>query len=458
MPDQTSPSILLVEDNGSDARATIRAISRTRPELTVQWASDVPAANSLLNDLSSQGLATPGCIVLDLNLPGSSGLEFLRELRAHTETATLPVLILTTSQHRSDREAAAVFGANGFATKAPGIRGLDETGSIISRFWDRHVLQVAMRDQSSSELDAPLENDQVLLIVEDDDGFARSLERLLDRVLPEYQRVRARSLAEALVALDMSRPAVVLTDLGLPDSTAIETVNRLVDKAPTTPVVVLTGRSFDELGPAAVDAGAHDFLTKGSIDTASLARILRVAMRRSAVHFREVHAAHHDSLTGLVNRSHFESSLLVRCGRAKRGEQFGLVFIDVNDFKEVNDRFGHGVGDTVLIAVANRLKQVVRCDDIAARWGGDEFAVLLGTVTTGYDAEAAASRIISAIDGPLELTMPSTGEAFSYDISVCLGAILSGLGESALDAKAIMNAADRAMYQSKANDRPYVIA
>jgi diguanylate cyclase (GGDEF)-like protein len=223
-------------------------------------------------------------------------------------------------------------------------------------------------------------------------------------------------------------------------------------------VVVLTGRTFDELGSAAVDAGAHDFLTKGSIDAPGLARVLRVAMRRNAVHFREVHAAHHDSLTGLANRSHFQSSLVVGCSRAKRGDQCGLIFIDVNNFKAVNDRFGHRVGDAVLVAVADRIRPAVRCDDVVARWGGDEFAVLLGTVASDFDAQSAADRIAAAVNRELALTLEPTGETTTYDLSVSVGVALSGIGERALDEQEMLAAADGAMYDSKARSAPYMFA
>ncbi len=454
----SGPSVLLLEDNASDARATIRAIRRVRPQLPVTWVSGVPEARTYLAENRQQGGVAPGCLVLDLNLPGASGLEFLREVRTHAETANLPVLILTTSQQRADREAAALFGANGYATKSFGLEGLAETGSIIARFWDRHVQGDIIFEQNTTAPDPPAVNDQTVLVIEDDDGFARTLRRLLNQVLPNYEHVRASNLAEGLGLLADTKPAVILTDLGLPDSSAQDTVNRLVEKAPTTPVVVLTGRSFDELGPSAVDAGAQDFVTKDSVDAAELARVLRIAIRRNAVHYREVHAAHHDSLTGLANRSHFHTSLQGRAERARRGEQFGLLFIDVNDFKDVNDRYGHRAGDSVLKAVAARIQDVVRCDDVAARWGGDEFAVLLGTVVSKFDAESTATRIAQAINGPVTLALEPTGEHVEYDLSVCIGVALSGVGQGARDDDELLTAADAAMYRAKSVDSPFVFA
>ena len=154
------------------------------------------------------------------------------------------------------------------------------------------------------------------------------------------------------------------------------------------------------------------------------------------------HQALHDTLTGLPNRALFLDRLggaLVR--RTRREERLGVCFIDLDGFKAVNDRFGHAAGDTLLATIAERLRQVVRAGDTVARFGGDEFTVLLEEGLSEADADQLAVRLIAAIERPVAL-----GERVAH-VSASIGLALSPpVGDAA---EALIAAADAAMYAAK---------
>ena len=159
-----------------------------------------------------------------------------------------------------------------------------------------------------------------------------------------------------------------------------------------------------------------------------------------------LHDALHDPLTGLANRvlfrDHVERAL---AGRGRRRGKVALLFIDLDDFKVVNDSLGHRAGDRLLIEVANRLSAVVRAGDVAARQGGDEFTVLLDRVRDVGDAVASAERIAAELRRPIEL------EGRSIVITPSIGITLAT--ESDREADDLLAHADAAMYTAKAEGK-----
>ena len=153
------------------------------------------------------------------------------------------------------------------------------------------------------------------------------------------------------------------------------------------------------------------------------------------------HRAHHDALTGLANRSLLGELAAEHVALCKReGTRLSLLFIDLDGFKRVNDAHGHGTGDRLLCAVAERLKNTVRGSDVVARLGGDEFAVLL----VRADVETAAEVAGKLVDS---LSAPYSVPPHTLEISASIG--VAGYPESGASAEELLKRADEAMYKVK---------
>ncbi len=149
-----------------------------------------------------------------------------------------------------------------------------------------------------------------------------------------------------------------------------------------------------------------------------------------------------DALTGLANRRHFQSHCRDALGRSQSsGAPLTLLYLDLDDFKRVNDRFGHDAGDAVLAQVAKRLERRLRTGDLLARIGGDEFVVVLEN-TDLEQAEALAQRIEQAMSRPVRL--PKGGQVRQ---GMSIG--LASYPRDGSDAESLINSADRQMYQAK---------
>ncbi|WP_325065232.1 diguanylate cyclase domain-containing protein [Pseudomonas xionganensis] len=157
------------------------------------------------------------------------------------------------------------------------------------------------------------------------------------------------------------------------------------------------------------------------------------------------HQASHDALTGLPNRAFFESRLLGAMREARDSQtQMAVLFLDSNKFKEINDRLGHAAGDAVLIAIAQRLRGLLREGDLVSRLGGDEFAVLLKPIHGEEDALLIADKIIDSMHSPIEL--PEGGQ-----ITTSLSIGIALYPEHANNPEALVHQADVAMYHAKRN-------
>jgi two-component system cell cycle response regulator len=256
-----------------------------------------------------------------------------------------------------------------------------------------------------------------VLLVEDNPGDVRLIRELLAAAGPgEFELIVVGRLAEALKHLSAGGIQVVLLDLSLPDSRGLNTFTTLKASEPDAPVVILTGQDDEGLSMIAAREGAQDYLIKGSVSGRGLARTIRYALERHRL-MMELHTRSLvDPLTQLYNRRAFLALAERQLRLADRtGRGLLLMFVDVDNLKQVNDSFGHSAGDEALQEVAEVLRASLRGSDIIARLGGDEFA-LLAVEANDEGVEALMDRL-----GQNLLNRAQAGANHPYRLALSVG-------------------------------------
>jgi diguanylate cyclase (GGDEF)-like protein len=233
---------------------------------------------------------------------------------------------------------------------------------------------------------------------------------------------------------------VVLLDLSLPDARDMEGFARVREAAPGLPVVVLTGMDNREFAFQAVREG-QDYLVKGLFHPETLARAIRYSIERQALLSELRRMALVDELTGVYNRRGLITLGEHEIKVAERMKtHFLLLFLDIDDLKQINDSFGHTEGDRALTDAADILRRTLRESDIIARIGGDEFCLLsMGGAET---ADGLTERLKSAV----ERHNREAGRPYALELSI--GTTLFDPDRPS-SMEELLDRADRAMYERK---------
>lgn len=282
-----------------------------------------------------------------------------------------------------------------------------------------------------------------MLLVDDDPHWLKLLEFKLDCIAEvDYEVTPVHDSQQAKKMLLEQDFDVCLMDVFLGDDSGPQVVADLRKSAANTPVVLITASiPSSELEMEAVMSGAMDIIYKPELRGAELRRVLHMARlrRRSEQRLRE--ATLRDSLTGVYNRKHITQCLEVELERHKRSAvHCSFLFIDLDNFKAINDNYGHAAGDHALQFVARIGLRQVRQTDCFARWGGDEFACLLPQ-TTVEGAIAFAEKIQRGI------AAYSATEVERGSVAASIG--VAGTNQGIHDVDALVQAADAAVYQAK---------
>jgi len=277
-----------------------------------------------------------------------------------------------------------------------------------------------------------------ILVVEDDPMVAEVLRQAL--AADGHDVEHCDSAERAMHLIGNEHFPVVITDLRLPDGLGTEILNRNRRVHPQSAVIVITGDSHFATAAEAVQQGAYGYIPKPFQPESvrhQVAQALRQAqLVRERDHYK--HLAMTDPLTQLGNRRKFD---LILEGEIERGRRYqhslSLLAVDIDRLKECNDRLGHAAGDEVIRTIAALLSRSVRRVDLVARYGGDEFMVVLPETSADGAAVAAGRYCLAA----------ASMENAPWDLSISVGR--ATCPDDAKTAEDLIDIADRCMYQAK---------
>jgi two-component system cell cycle response regulator len=297
-----------------------------------------------------------------------------------------------------------------------------------------------------------------VVIIDDDPAILRLLVKVLTRKGMEV--IPCSTGAEGLAVLEREAWELCLLDRGLPDLDGIEICAKIKADArfDARQVIMLSGYSSLDARVEALDLGADDYITKPFHPTELLARVNAsrrvVEMQQQLVDMAKQleRLSAHDDLTGIYNRRHFGATLDHAFDHSSRYHRpLSVAIIDVDRFKDINDSFGHQIGDTVLTEVAKRFSDSVRSSDYLARYGGEEFVVLLPE-TQLDDAVSFGEKLRDAV-----AAAPVLAGGRELPVTVSVGT--ASLTHTQFNAPAeLLAAADQALYRAKRNGRNRVEA
>ena len=298
-----------------------------------------------------------------------------------------------------------------------------------------------------------------VLLVEDSPEDRATYARLLrDGGMDAYEFLEAGTAERGLELCRAQRPDCVLLDYRLPDADGLDVLAQLAggDAEQAVPIVMLTGHGNETVAVQALQGGAQDYLVKDDLTAQALRWAIHNAMEKVALRRqierqrRELERlATTDVLTGVFNRRVLLERLELELRRCRRyGTRLCVLLLDVDHFKRVNDTYGHLAGDAVLVVLGHLLKTRVRGTDVAGRYGGEEFCVLLPETDLDPGRELAerlrqhlAAETFAAGETTFRVTC-SVGVAHFHDAK-----------QKVTD---LLQAADEALYQAKQQGRDRV--
>jgi diguanylate cyclase (GGDEF)-like protein/PAS domain S-box-containing protein len=428
------PQVLIVDDQPDNVEVLGEALAEL---CDISFALSGPEALAQLQD------ATPDLILLDVMMPGMDGYAVMQALRQHPRASQVPVIFVTAHTGIDSELRALGAGAVDFIHKPihPAVVEARVRTQLNTLAQQRqlHALNQTLHDKLAELRRAheevlifrtAIEQSPVSVMVTDTDG-------LIGYINPQYERVSGYSAQETLGR----RPSLFKSGLTDPEvyRDMWQTLGRrecwlgeLVNRSKS-------GAVYTE------EAHIAPVLNPEGQPTHYVAIKLDITERKRAQD-QLSHLAHFDALTDLPNRQLFFDRLAQALALAQRqGHLVGLLFMDLDKFKPINDTHGHGVGDVVLQTVARRIEGCLRASDTVGRIGGDEFVVLLPQLQQPAEALQVAEKIRLALEQPMPVG------ALTLAVSACIGVAL--YPQHGHDTTELAKNADTAMYQAKVAGR-----
>jgi len=289
---------------------------------------------------------------------------------------------------------------------------------------------------------------RILLIEDDEDDYLILREFLLDQVTHiKFKLDWVQSYQAGLRQILRANHDVYLIDHYLGENSGLDLLKEAVQAGCQAPMIVVTGVSNPEIDQAALMAGATDYLVKDQLNGQLLERSIRYALERNRLLITIRELAVRDALTGLYNRRELHRFLDYELIKSRRyNHPFSLMMMDIDHFKEINDQFGHRAGDEIIQQVAQALLNNSRGCDLPARYGGDEFIIVLPE-TSAPQAWHGAERLRKVVETlPTQVT---TENKLSEKIEITISIGVAEYPADASSVDALIDLADQALYQAK---------
>ncbi len=405
-------------------------------------------------------------VLLDVMMPHMDGFEVCRRLKSDPATSHIPVVMITALDDVSDRIRGLEVGADDFLTKpANDLQLMTRVKSLVRLKMLTDELRLRASTTRNIGIEELLSRRQP-----SEDTPPRVL--LIDERPSSYERIQSmlRSKMELDVATDPHAAffqaaeapyecVIVSTAFADYDALRLCSQFRTFDRTRSLPIILLADPGEEKRVIRGLELGINDYLMR-PIDQQELLARLRTQVKRKRYndHLRAsvtqtIEMAVTDGLTGLHNRRYLDSHLQTLFDRAvARRRPLSVMITDIDRFKSVNDAYGHDAGDEVLREFASRLRKNVRGIDLACRYGGEEFVVVMPD-TEGEIAEKVAERIRAEV---AREPFPAGTDGKGLDVTVSVG--VSSLRRGLDSVADLMKRADIALYEAKRAGRNRVVA
>ncbi|WP_193178430.1 PleD family two-component system response regulator [Oricola nitratireducens] len=451
--------ILVVDDIEAN-----RSLLETR--LTAEYFNVITAENG--QDALAICAETPvDLVLLDIMMPGIDGFEVCRRLKANAATCHIPVVIVTALDEMADRVRGLEAGADDFLTKPVNeIQLLARVKSLLrlKMLTDELRLRaVTARDIGLDTLFDAAGGDaaaraKILVIDERETAFGRLVKPLRKGFeIAHAADPQAGVFQAAEGDFDCVFIAAKFKEF---DALRICSQLRSLDRTRFVPIILVADAEDEELIKRALELGVNDYIVR-PVDPNELIARLRTQVRRKRYHdglrdnvAASIELAVTDGLTGLHNRRYLDTHLDTLVARAlNREKHLALLITDIDRFKAVNDTYGHEAGDDVLREFARRLRVNVRGMDLACRYGGEEFVIVMPD-TPPHVAAEVAERLRAQIESD-GFAIDNGAQTIDVTVSVGVASLIRREGE---DAKTLLKRADKALYEAKSTGRNRVVS
>lgn len=404
-------------------------------------------------------------VLLDVMMPEMDGFEVCERLKANPRTAHIPIVMVTALDQPADRVRGLKAGADDFLTKPVNdfqlisrVKNLVRLKTLSDelRFRAEAAQRIGIEDLFSV-MDGRLEEAGQILLV---DNRGSSQERLVKMLKPIADVLVMADAPAALQEVSENNFDLVIINGTLDDYDPLRLCSQLrsLERTRFIPILFIAALGEESLIARALDLGVNDYVIRPVDPNEMIARVLtQIRRKRYNDRLREslqqsMELAVTDALTGLSNRRYLDTHLKMLFERAAvRKMPLSVCLVDIDSFKQVNDTYGHEAGDDVLREFSTRIRAMVRGADLACRYGGEEFIVVMPNTPLDI-AVKVAERLREMVEKtPFRLQS-------GVEISVTASLGLAAMSPEIASQEQLLRMADGALYQAKHGGRNRVVS